>query len=314
VPEVLVLGRREVESLVPAQRLFEALERAFVALSEGRANVPPRIAAETPAGLLAAMPGYVEGLGLAAKLVSVFTANEDRGLPVHQAVVALLDAEDGRVLALMDGTWITAVRTAAASALAVRALARPDSRVLAILGAGVQGHAHLASLTAVHPFDEVVVASRDARHAAALAERAPNAVVASSFEAAVRAADVVACCTDAHEPIVQRDWIGAGTHVGSVGFGVELDPETVEAARVVVEWRGVVTSPPPAGAADLQRLDASTVSELGEVLSGARPGRTTDDEVTVYRAVGHAIEDVAAARVAYDLALEQGVGTALVLD
>jgi ornithine cyclodeaminase/alanine dehydrogenase-like protein (mu-crystallin family) len=314
VPEVLVLGRDEVESLLPPERLFAPLESAFVALSEGRANVPPRIAAETPGGLLAAMPGYVEGLGLAAKLVSVFTANEERGLPVHQAVVALLDAEDGRVLSLMDGTWITAVRTAAASAVALRALARPDARVLAILGAGVQGHAHLSALTAIHDFEEIVVASRDARRAAALAERASNAAVASSFEAAVRAADVVACCTDAHEPILRREWISPGTHVGSVGFGVALDPATVRLARVVVEWRGAVTSPPPAGAADLQGLDASSVSELGEVLSGRRPGREHADEITVYRSVGHAMEDVAAARVAYDLALAQGVGTTVVLD
>jgi alanine dehydrogenase len=314
VPEVLVLSRAEVESLLPAERLFEPLERAFVALSAGRANVPPRIAAETPTGLLAAMPGYVEGLGLGAKLVSVFTGNDERGVPVHQAIVALLDAEDGRVLSLMDGTWITAVRTAASSAVAMRALARPDSRVLAILGAGVQGHAHLTALSAAHPFDEVVVASRDLRHASALADTASNAVVASSFEAAVRAADVVACCTDAHEPILRRDWLAAGTHVGSVGFGVELDDATVGGARVVVEWRGVVTSPPPAGAADLQGLDAAAVSELGEVLSGERPGRRSPDEITVYRSVGHAIEDVAAARVAYDLAVERGVGTTVVLD
>jgi ornithine cyclodeaminase/alanine dehydrogenase-like protein (mu-crystallin family) len=306
---VLVLSRAEVRRLLDLDQLLEALERAFVELSAGRASVPPRIAASTERGFLAAMPGYADGI-LETKLVSVFAGNHDVGLPSHQATIALFDDETGKPLALMDGTEITAVRTGAASAVATRALARPDARVLAVLGAGVQARSHIDAVTRVRQFDEVRVASRNPEHAAALAAEVGGTACAS-FEEAVSAADVVCACTDAGEPIFPADWLAPGMHLTSVGAsreGPELDPAVVRAGLLAVESR-VAFEPYPAGAHELQGVEPSAAVELGEILAGTRGGRTSADEITVYKSTGHAVEDAAAAGLVYRRALEDGVGT-----
>lgn len=309
--DVLVLDADQVRMLVDAQRLFEPIEHALLAHSTGRSSIPPRIAAASPQGLLAAMPGYIEGVGMGSKLVSVFAGNEVHGLPAHQAVIVLFDERTGAPIALMDGTHITAVRTAAAAAVAARLLARSDARVLAILGAGVQGRSHLDAFPKALALDEIVIASRDLSRAEALAERSSVARAAASFEDAVRVADVVACCTDARAPILRRDWLTVGAHVSSVGFGVEIDDETVRAAGVFVEWRGAASLPPPAGAGDLQGLDPGAVTEVGEILAGTRPGRASYDQITLYKSTGHALEDLAAARVVHDEAVRRGLGTTI---
>jgi ornithine cyclodeaminase/alanine dehydrogenase-like protein (mu-crystallin family) len=182
--------------------------------------------------------------------------------------------------------------------------------VLAILGAGVQGHSHLEAFALGGDLREIRVASRTPGRAEALAARHPAARAVGSFEEAVAGADVVCCCTDAREPILELGWLAPGTHVSSVGgtFGPELDPAIVRAARVFVEWRGAATNPPPAGSSDLQGLDPDTVVEVGEVLAGTRPGRTSPDELTVYKSTGHAVEDAAAAELVYRRALESGAG------
>ena len=283
---------------------------AFRALSEGETSTPPRTAARSAGGLLGVMPGYVPGFGLEAKLVTVFAGNHRLGLPSHQALIALFDPETGSPLAVMDGTHITALRTAAASALSARVLARPASRVLAILGAGVQGAAHLQALVRVCKFDEVRIASRDHDHAEALASRNPTARAMRSFEDAVRGADVVCCCTDAAEPVLRYDWLRAGAHVTSVGAnfeGPELDADTIRKGRLFVESR-VAFEPPPAGASELAGLDPSVAAELGEVLSGNAAGRTSEAEITVYKSMGHAVEDAAAAWLVYGRAVAQGSG------
>src|SRR5438105_6935885 len=222
------------------------------------------------------MPGFLPGAALETKLVTVFPGNHPHGLPSHQALIALFDPETGSPLAVMDGTHITAVRTAAASALSARLVARPGSRVLAIVGAGVQGAAHLQALVRVSKFDEGRVAARDHAHAEALASRNPLARAMRSFEDAVRGADVVCCCTDAPQPILRYDWLRPGAHVTSVGAnfeGPELDAETVRMGRLFVESR-VAFEPPPVGASELAGLEPSLAAELGEVLSGGAPGRT----------------------------------------
>jgi ornithine cyclodeaminase/alanine dehydrogenase-like protein (mu-crystallin family) len=327
---LLFLSRADVERLLDPSDLIDALEGAFVAHSAGRSDVPPRVAARTANGYLGAMPGAlsggagagggVAGGGLGAKLVSVYPGNAARGRPSHQALIALFDAEDGTPLAVMDGAHVTAVRTAAATAVSVRHLARDDAGVLAILGAGVQGSSHLAVVPLSRRFEEVRVASRDPARAAALARgSAPlahghtTARAVGSFAEAVRGADVVCCCTDADEPVVRLEWLGPGCHVTSVGSRAEVDPAVAAAASVFVEWRGAVTNPPPAGAPELQGVDPGSVTELGEVLAGARPGRTSRGEITLYRSTGHAVEDVAAARLVYDRALATGSGTRLSL-
>jgi ornithine cyclodeaminase/alanine dehydrogenase-like protein (mu-crystallin family) len=254
-------------------------------------------------------------VGLEVKLVSVFPGNHEHGLPSHQALIAIFDEDNGAPLALMDGTYITAIRTGGTAAVAARTLAREDAKVLAILGAGVQGWSHLETFPRIRDFKEIRIMSRNASHAAALAAKHPKAHVAASFEDAVRGADVVACCTDAREPIIRRAWLDPGVHVSSVGgtWGPEIDAETINAANVFVEWRGAATNAPPAGATELQGFDPDKLTEVGEVLAGRRPGRQSPGEITLYKSTGHAVEDAAAARLVYERARAQGAGVALQL-
>ncbi|HEX7140534.1 MAG TPA: ornithine cyclodeaminase family protein [Vicinamibacterales bacterium] len=313
---ILYLSRAEVERLLDVDALLDALAAALASFSAGTTSVPPRIAARVlDRGVLGAMVGYLPGAGLEAKLVSVFPKNHDRGRPSHQALITLCDESDGTPLALMDGTYITAIRTGGTAAVAARVLAREDAKVLAILGAGVQGRSHLETFPRVRDFAEIRVASRDTAKATALAARHPRARVAASFEDAVRGADVVTCCTDAREPVIRREWLKAGAHVSSVGgsFGPELDSDTLADGRVFVEWRGAATNPPPAGAWELQGFNVERLTEVGEVVSGVRAGRQSQNELTVYKSTGHAVEDVAAARLVYDRARAERVGIELPL-
>jgi alanine dehydrogenase len=306
--DLLILTREDVERLLDFDALLDGVRQALIELSAGRTSVPPRNAAFTDDGLLGAMPGYLPGAGLAVKLVTVFDKNEDRGLPSHQAVIMLFDPSSGVPLALMDGTHITAVRTAAAAAVAAKVLARQDTRVLAIVGSGVQAGTHLDAFARGFSPAEIRVAARDRSRAEALASRSPSAVVVDTFEAAARDADIVCCCTNADLPIIRHEWLKPGAHVSSVGRGAEVDPETVDAADVFVEWLGAVTSPVPAGAAELQGLDPSRVTEVGAVLSGASPGRTSPEQLTLYKSTGHAVEDAVAAGLVYRQAVAQGIG------
>jgi ornithine cyclodeaminase/alanine dehydrogenase-like protein (mu-crystallin family) len=316
VGELLYLSREDVERLLDVDAMLDALGKALIAFSAGITNVPPRVGIRVPdLGMMGTMPGYVPGVALEVKLVSVFPGNHGHGLPSHQGLIALFDESNGAPLAIMDGTYITAIRTGGTAAVATRALARKDAKVLAILGAGVQGASHLETLPRVRDFEEIRIASRDAGKAATLAARHPRARAVGSFEDAVRGADVVACCTDSHEPVIRRDWLKPGAHVSSVGgtFGPEVDPATMSAARVFVEWRGAATNPPPAGAHELQGIDADKLTEVGEVLAGTRPGRLSEDEITVYKSTGHAVEDAATARLVYDRARAEGAGVTLPL-
>ncbi len=299
---MLVLSQDDVRRLLDVDELIDALADALAEVSAGAASVPPRVAAFVPErGFLAAMPGYAAGV-LETKLVSVFPDHD----PSHQALIALFDAATGTPIAVLDGTHITAVRTGATSALSARLLAREDARVLAVLGTGVQARSHLDAVTRVRDFDEVRVAGRSQQRAEALGES-----VTDSFEAAVRGADVVCACTDASSPILRREWLAPGAHVTSVGAskdGPELDDATVRAGVLAVESR-VAFEPYPAGAHELQGLDPATAVELGELVAGTRPGRTSEDELTVYKSMGHAAEDAAAARLVYERALREGAGT-----
>jgi alanine dehydrogenase len=312
---MLVLSKQEVESLLAGPAMLEALEAGFLAYSTGRASVPPRTAARAPSGLLGAMPGWVSERGFALKAVSVFPGNGERGLPTHQGVITLFDEEDGSLLSVMDGEHITAMRTGGGAAVSVRHLARADAKTLTILGAGVQGHSHLATVPLARDFTTIRICSRDPQRAASLASLDARCVVIAGFEEAVRGADVVCCCTDAREPVTRYEWFDAGTHVTSVGgtFGPELDPDIMRNARVFVEWRGAAENAPPAGAHELQGRDPATITELGEVIAGLKPGRQSGDEITVYKSTGSGFEDAVVARVVYDAALAARVGTEVAL-
>ncbi len=316
VGELLYLSRADVERVLDVDAMLDALALALVAYSSGSTSVPPRVAARVgERGLLGAMPGYVPDTALETKLVSVFPGNDEHGIPSHQGLIALFDESDGTPLAVMDGGYITAIRTGGTAAVAAKALARDDATVLAILGAGTQGWSHLQTFPRVRQLREIRIANRNHARAEALAKTHPNARAVSSFEEAVRGAHVVACCTDAREPIIRRAWLEPGMHVSAVGgtFGPELDRDTVDACRVFVEWRGAATNAPPAGAHELQGVDPDSVTEVGEVIAGTKPGRRSRDEITLYKSTGHAVEDAATARLVYDCAVREGVGTRLPL-
>ncbi|MEV6966003.1 NAD(P)-binding domain-containing protein [Hamadaea sp. NPDC051192] len=295
--DLLVLDKAQTRAALDLPRVLDAVAVALIALSRGDVSAPPRIAALAPAGLLGAMPAYVPGLGLAAKLVSVFGDPEHPGRSRHLGLVALFDEHDGRPLAVLDAEPLTAVRTAASATLSLRVRARPPDRI-AIVGTGVQASAQLAMLAAVEPHIPVVVAGRDAARARELANRHPNAS-AASIKDAVRAADAVFCCTGAREPVLCQSWLAPNAHVSSVGgsHGHELDADTVRDGRLYAEWAGAATSAPPAGAYELQGVDPDRVVLLGSVLAGDHP--PVDDELTVFKSTGHGALDVAAAVVAY---------------
>jgi ornithine cyclodeaminase/alanine dehydrogenase-like protein (mu-crystallin family) len=311
---MLVLTRADVEELLDLEELEGALARAHEELSAGAASMPARIAAIAESGLLGTMPAYLPSAGLGCKLVTLFPGNADR--PTHQAAIVLFEPDTGTPLALMDGTYITATRTAAAAALAARLLARPDAKVLAIPGTGDQARSHARAFAGVREWGEIRVAGRDAARTEALAAEL-GSVPAASFEAAVRGADVVAATTHSAEPVVRAEWLTPGTHVSSVGYnapGSELDPALVHAATIVVESRGSSFAPPPGGAPELVEVDPSSVAELGELLANERPGRRSPGEITLYKSVGVAVQDLAAAALVLAAAKARNVGLEIELE
>jgi ornithine cyclodeaminase/alanine dehydrogenase-like protein (mu-crystallin family) len=300
-----------------------AVRDAYIALSEGRAVVPIR----TPitfgdVGLTLYMPGYAQGAGAAVmKIVSVFPGNPQRQLPTIMALAALTDDQTGEPLAIMEAGSLTALRTGAATGVATDLLARKDARTLALIGAGAQATTQLEAILAVRPIDTVRVYDRDADRAAAFAAAAATrhgitVEVMSSADAAVEGVDVVAAATTSRTPVFAGDRLAPGTHVNGVGSSTldaqELGPDTVcRADKIVVDSREAAM----AEAGDLVvpmrqgLLPADAIyAELGEIAAGRLPGRERDDELTVFKAVGIAVLDLYAAKLAYDRALALGLG------
>jgi alanine dehydrogenase len=304
---MLFLSQADVEARLDLDALIAALGPAMVDLSSGAASSPARVVALVPSadGFLGAMPGFVPSNGvLMAKLVSLFPHNTE--LPTHQALIVAFDPATGEPTAVMDGTAITALRTGAGSALSARVLARPDASVLAVLGTGVQARSHARAVCRVRPITEIRVAGRDPAKARAVADElvdlAASVRPVASYADALAGAQIACATTHSVEPVVRREWLDPGTHVTSVGFnaaGREVDDATVADALVVVESRAAALAPQPGGTRDL--LDplaagviTSDLTELGEVISGARPGRTDPDQITLYKSVGVAVQDAAA--------------------
>ncbi len=299
---MLILSRREVEACLDPRALLDAVGEGLQALSAGDMQAPPRSGVTLPDGALLTMPGHRTGGAVVVKLVGVFPGNAALGLEAHQAVICLFDARTGRCLALMDGEHITALRTAAAAALAVRECARADARTLAIVGSGVQARAHLRMLPLVREFADIRLVARDPGAAERLGVPAADAP---------GDADVICLTTSSAEPVLRAADVAPGTHVSSVGYappGGELDPALAAVGRLVVESRPAAFAPPPAGAAELAGLDAARAFELGEVLDGRAPGRVSAEEITVYKAMGHVAEDAAGAELALSAALAAGLG------
>jgi ornithine cyclodeaminase len=316
---MIFLSEAEVRELLDLDALVDALASAHAELSAGKVSMPPRIAAlvAEQEGLLGVMPSYLPSAGLACKLVTLFPHNRDR--ETHQAVICVFDPANGTPLALMDGTYITATRTAAGSALATRLLAREDAKVLALVGTGVQAHSHARALPRVRDFEEIRVVGRDLARAQALADEiGPHAHAVESYEDAIRGAEVVAATTHAAEPVVRREWLSPGTHVNSVGLnpsGRELDAETVADSLLVVESLESALAPPPAGAPELAGIDPEHVhAELGELVAGTKPGRTSPEQITLYKSVGVAVQDAAAASLVLAAARERSMGREIELE
>jgi len=322
---VLILSRSDVERLLDPDALREAIARAMADLSAGRVSMPLRIAAIVAErdGLLAAMPAFLPSANaLTTKLVSLFPRNTDR--PTHQAVIVAFDPDNGSPAALMDGEAITAARTAAGSALATDLLARKEAAVLAVIGTGVQARAHLRALARVRAFREVRIAGRDAAKAAALGKEArawlggATIRTMTSYAQAIAGADVVAATTHSPDPVVRREWLAPGSHVNSVGYntaGREIDGATIRDALLVVESRAGTLAPPPTGSNDIALAIAEGLvtathvhAELGELVSGTRPGRTDAAQITLYKSVGVAVQDAAAAALILAAARRDGVG------
>ncbi|MGC3002389.1 ornithine cyclodeaminase family protein [Streptomyces sp. G35A] len=328
---MLVLGRSQVEALLDLDALIDELAGAMADLSAGRASVPGRIAALVPEreGFLAAMPGFVPSAGvLASKLVSLFPRNAGTALPTHQALIVVFDPGTGEPVALLDGTAVTAARTGACSALSARLLAREDASVLAVLGTGVQARSHAHAMCRVRPIRQIRVAGRDPARSAALAAELSAALdtdvrAAAGYAEAMDGADIVAATTHALEPVVRRPWLTPGAHITSVGYnpaGREIDDATVAEALVCVESREAALAPFPTGTNDLLTpirdgvITADHVhAELGELVAGTRPGRESAGQITLYKSVGVAAQDVAAAALVVTAARERGIGGEITL-
>jgi alanine dehydrogenase len=314
--DVLVLSRAEVERLLDPAALLDGLRQGFRDLSAGRYAAPERNELAMPDGaFLLGMPGHRPGAQMTVKVVTVFEGNLGRGLPSHLATIGLYDPGTGACTAFLDGTAVTALRTSAAAVLSADVLARPDARVAAVVGAGVQGEQHVRLLPLVRDFAEIRVASLVPADAEALAARHPRARAVRSVRDAVAGADVVALATHAAEPVLEADWVAAGAHVSSVGYRPprgELPPGLLERGRVFVETR-LAYARPPAGCAELQGRDPGEATELGELLLAPGRGRADDREVTVYKAMGHVMEDLVAAELVLAAARRDGVGTTVEL-
>ena len=297
---MIILDERAVHDLLKMEDLIPAIATAMADLSSGKVVQPPRVMMPIAdhQGFLGLMPAYGGALG--AKLVAFYPKNE--GIPSHHAMILLFRPETGEPLATMDGRLITEMRTAAGSAVATRLLARPDVAVLGILGSGVQARSHLEALRLVRTFREVRVWSP--RNAAAFAKE-HGIRAAASAEEAVRGADVVVVATTSQTPVLKGAWLAPGAHINAVGAPRptwrELDDDALGKAKLYVESRE---------AAMLESGDVIVsgriFAEIGEVVMGARPGRQSLDEITLYKSVGVAVQDVVSADLVYRKARQAG--------
>ena len=295
-PAIPFLDEAAIQQVLCLEDLIPAMERALIDFSAGRVQQPVRsvLSIAQHNGRMGIMPA-VYGDVMGAKLVNVYPENAGRGLPTHLAMIVLFSSHTGEPLAVMDGRLITELRTAAVSAVATKLLSVPDSKVLAILGSGVQARAHVRALKLVRKFGEVRVWSRNPQHAQMLA--AEIGATATSAEDAVRGADVVVTATDSQQPVLRGAWLKPGVLVNAVGAvgpaRRELDDDAMRGA-VVVDSREAAMQE----SADISLAKASIYAELGELLAGSKPKPKA--EITVFKSLGLAVEDLAAAQLVLD--------------
>jgi alanine dehydrogenase len=321
---MLVLSEKQVHSLVEIEDFIACLEQAHIQFSAGKVVMPVRLVVPLPEikGRITSMPAFLsEGSALGIKIISYFQENPRQGLPPILATITLYSTETGKLMVLMDGVYITAIRTACASAMATRALANPDTPVLGVIGGGTQARTHIRALSKVRSLDRVLIWSPSGTSAQKVKEELEQEVgfeirPQDSAEAVVREADLLATVSAAGEPILKAEWLKPGVHINAVGSHRpdlrEIGSDTVKRATVVVDSRDAINSE----CGDiLLAIEEGAIpedhvrGEIGEVLAGTKQGRTSADEITMYKSVGIALQDVAAAKLVYQRALEKHVGT-----
>ena len=332
---MLILSEQDLKSILVVSDVIDAVERGFRALGRGDVRVPERLHLEVPeaGGVLLEMPAYARALtpsasfepgALGTKVVSVFKRNFERGIDSIQSVYLLLDSETGEPLALMDGGFLTGIRTAATSALATRLMAIPGPRRLAIFGAGVQAQFHIDALAAVEEIESVMLVSRTESRAAALAGRVRSLhnipCEITSAIGAVEKANLICTCTTSENPLFDGKLIRMGTHINAVGAFTprtrELDTEAVRRARVIIDSEspagheaGEILIPISEGIIGADHIRAT----LADVVLGKVAGRESEEEVTLFKSSGLAVEDLVTAQLAFDRARASGIGTQIKL-
>ena len=308
----------DVERLLPMRACIDGMAAALADVSAGRIAQPVRtaFAPRDAAGVLVWMPAHRSNAAgsqpsFGTKLLCFMPGNPERGLDAHQGVVVLFDGQTGELRAVLDAATVTAIRTAAVSAVATRLLARADASELAVIGTGVQAARHLESIGLVRPIRRARVAGRSVDRARAFVERerdrhAFDIVAAENAEVAVRGADIVVTATSSATPVLRSDWLSPGMHICAVGASVppahEIDAETVAGCALYTDRRDSLDAEAAEWRDGLRRglFDAGHLrAELGEVVAGARPGRTDADEITLFRSLGLAAEDLAAAELVW---------------
>jgi ornithine cyclodeaminase len=327
----LILSYSDVHAALTPEDCERAMTAALAAHARGEAYYPLRYVMRAPdaPGLMGLMPVYAAGGGTAPaagrspgafglKAVCLMRSNPARGLDTHQGIVTLFDGETGIPTAIVNASALTEIRTAAVTAAATRALAREDSHVLAILGAGVQARSHLRAFRGLRDWREVRIYAPTAEHSQAVADAAPlHTVVAPSAREAVQGADVLVVATSSSRPVFEHGWLSPGAHVNAVGASAptaqEIDVPTVAAAALYCDSRESLRNE---AAEFIRALEQGAINgeqhvraELGEVLAGLAPGRRDDAELTLFRSLGVAVEDLAAAQLAVACARERGLGS-----
>jgi alanine dehydrogenase len=321
--KVLIISHGEVRRLLPMHECIEVMAETLSALARGDAILPLRPIMWLPEriGALGMMPGYlanIDAVGL--KVVTVFPGNHGTQYDSHQGAVMLFEGQHGQLLAIIDATSITAIRTAAVSGVATGLLAQDDARTLALVGSGVQAKTHLAAMLDARPISTVRVWSRNSEHARKFAKRegerhGVEVIPAPTVQEAVADAEIICTTTSAREPVLMGEWIRPGTHINAVGSSIsaarELDASAVASARLYVDRRESALN--EAGDFILAKAEGAVtddhiVGEIGEILIGKIEGRQTRDEITLFKSLGLAVEDVAAANHIYRKAIDANVG------
>lgn len=309
--QVMTLSETEVEKFLDPKELLAGLEDGFRGLELGEVQCPPRPRLAVPGkGFSLAMPAWRPGMQLTVKIVNVFDGNLESDLPNHLALINLFDPDTGAASCVLDGTYITGIRTAASAVLSARMLSRSESRIATVVGAGVQGREHIRLLPLIRDLDRINVCSLRLEDAQRLAAQNEITRATADVEAAVRESDIVCLATHSPTPVIRSEWVKLGAHVSSVGYYPphgELPKDLARGHRLFVETLDAF-QPTPVGCGELADMDASKGTTLGAVALGRRLGRLSDGEITVYKAMGVAMEDMVAANLAYQKAKREGGG------